>query len=335
MTALHLSKQRLAGQRLMVGFDGTELNAELKYLIDTFNIGGVILFKPNITSPPQLRKLCASIQDYARSWDLPHLFITVDQEGGQVARLKAPFFTEFPGNPHMRGRDDARLFARTTATELLGAGFNMNMAPVLDVAFDKADSIMAERSFGSDPAWVSELGGAVIQGLQRGNIMAVAKHFPGIGRTTLDSHVDKPVLAEEMAVIEDSDLVPFTVAIERGVAGIMLSHVVYSGIDDQWPASLSPSVARTLLRERLGYKGLVFTDDLDMGAIKKHIDIPTAVRQILKADIDVALICHKGPDIETAHREILRGINRSADLKDRAQVCAQRILNLKKGYGLA
>src|SRR6056297_225698 len=189
-----LSPEQLAGQRLMVGFDGTELTDGLKFQIDTLKVGGVILFARNIRSPQQIRQLCGAIQDYAGACGQPPLFIAVDQEGGVVARLKAPF-TEFPGNPAMRGPEDAIQFAETTAKELTEAGFNMNMAPVMDVAPEGFDSVNAKRIFGHDPAYVAQMGSTVIRHLQKNGLMAVAKHFPGIGRTIGDSHHELPTLA--------------------------------------------------------------------------------------------------------------------------------------------
>ena len=326
-----MTNEQLAGQRLMVGFEGLTLNDELKSLINEFKVGGVILFAINIESPAQIEKLCRSIQDFAQNCQQPPLFIAVDQEGGQVARLKEPF-TIFPGNPYMKSEDDAIIFADTTAAELHQVGINMNMAPVMDVSLADAESIMAERTFGSDPTWVSRLGVTVIEHLQVNNIMAVAKHFPGIGRTTLDSHMDMPVLHDELSLIKQFDLIPFEAAIQRNVSGVMLSHIFYSKLDPQWPASLSPPIASDLLRGQMGYNGLVLTDDLDMGAIAKHYDIQNAVQQILAADIDLALICHKGPNIEIAFEEILKEITDSPDMKTRALESLERIIAAKRKY---
>ncbi|MGD9106325.1 MAG: glycoside hydrolase family 3 N-terminal domain-containing protein, partial [Desulfobacterales bacterium] len=181
------SDEQSAGQRLMVGFDGTELNPDLKFLIKTLHVGGIILFTRNLINPDQIKRLCSSIQEYARSCGQPPLFISIDQEGGKVARLNKPF-TQFPGNPKMKGPEDAIHFARVTAAELTEIGVNMNLAPVLDVAPQSINSVQASRVFGHDPSWVSELGTVVIDHLQSNNIMAVAKHFPGIGRIILDPH---------------------------------------------------------------------------------------------------------------------------------------------------
>jgi beta-N-acetylhexosaminidase len=176
----NFSLEQCAGQRLMVGFEGIELNDELMFLIDTIKVGGIILFAQNLSNPEQIKHLCSSAQEYARSHLQPSLFIAIDQEGGKVARLKKPF-TLFPGNPTMEGPEDARHFALVTAAELKKIGINMNLAPVMDVAPKGINSVMAARVFGHDPQCVAELGATVIQFLQKNKIMSVAKHFPGIG----------------------------------------------------------------------------------------------------------------------------------------------------------
>jgi len=325
------SDEQLAGQRLMAGFDGTTLNADLKFLINRLKAGGIILFSRNLDAPDQIKQLCDEIQHYARQCEQPPLFIAVDQEGGQVARLKEPF-TQFPGNPYMKSEEDAIHFAQVTATELTRVGINMNMAPVMDVASGEINSIMAQRAFGGDPAWVTRLGVKVIEHLQSNNIIAVAKHFPGIGRTVLDSHMDLPMLDDDLSAFERMDLIPFEAGIQHGVSGVMLSHIFYKNLDPQWPASLSDKIAKTLLREQMGFDGLVLTDDLDMGAIVQHYDIQTTIRRILAAEIDLALICHKGPNIEIAYKTLLQEIMVSADMKAKGIESAKRIMKLKEKY---
>jgi beta-N-acetylhexosaminidase len=208
------SDEQLAGQRLMVGFEGKQFNPDLKFLIRDLKVGGIILFSQNVETPGQVKKLCSAVQEYARMNAQPPLMIAIDQEGGQVARLKEPF-TQFPGNPAMKGVADAIYFAQTTAAELAQAGINMNLAPVMDVAPKEITSIMAARSFGRDPNWVSKLGLTVISHLQQNNIMAVAKHFPGIGRTVADSHIDLPSCEHDLAELESCDLIPFADSIEK------------------------------------------------------------------------------------------------------------------------
>lgn len=329
--ARSLSLEQLAGQRLMVGFDGDAFNDDLRMLIGELKVGGVILFARNLGAPHELRALCVAIQDYAQSKNQPPLFIAIDQEGGKVARLKEPF-TQFSGNSKMKTEADAEHFARVTAAELNGVGVNMNMAPVMDVDCKTIQGVMADRAFGDDPKWVSTMGTCVIRHLQQKGIMAVAKHFPGIGRTTADSHFTRPLLDIDLEALEQTELIPFKAALEATVAGVMLSHIVYTGVDPDWPASLSERIAKNLLRRRMGYEGVVMTDDLDMGAVKKHYDITSVMQQIIQADIDIALICHKGPDIETAFGLILDALKASTSIHGRGIASADRILKLKQSY---
>ena len=329
----HFSDRQVAGQRLMVGFEGTEITSELRYFIKELHVGGLILFAINLESPEQIQNLVRSAQEYAASCGQPPLLIAIDQEGGPVARLKEPF-TRFPGNPAMKSTDDAIQFARITASELKSIGVNMNMAPVMDVPQKDIQSVMIDRAFGFDPEWVASMGNTVIQTLQENGIMAVAKHFPGIGRTVLDSHIDAPFLDTALSEMEPTDLLPFRAAIACDVAGIMLSHIRYTQLDPDLPASLSRRIVQELLRDRMGFQGLVLTDDLDMGAICNFFDIRESVRNLFDAGVDVALVCHEGPDIPSAFEEMLACTARSTAHKELANHSLTRILQTKKMYGL-
>lgn len=328
-TPMFLTYGQKAGQRLMAGFDGKTFNADLEFLINTVKIGGIILFTRNLGSPDEIRQLCSDVQACAGSSGQPPLFIAIDQEGGQVARLKAPFFSEFPGNPAIKTRDDALNFARVTALELRSIGVNMNYAPVLDVTLPDMPGIMAGRAFGSDPHQVAALGTAVIETLEKNGILSVAKHFPGIGRTLLDSHLDLPIVKNDLETLDSCDLIPFQAAVKSGVSGIMLSHILYEKIDPLWPASLSVLIARNLLRTRMRYTGLVMTDDLDMGAITRHYALDTAIDQALLSEVDQILICHKSPAIEAAFEQIQKRIRDDASLDARCDQSVQRILAAK------
>ncbi len=339
MTPENANIELLAGQRLMVGFEGTELNNELKTLIRDIKVGGIILFAINIQSAAQVKALCKSAQEYAQTCNLPPLIIAVDQEGGEVARLKKPDFTEFPGNPHINDVESAEIFGTIVANELKSVNINMNFAPVMDClptlnsVTTNFKSIMVNRVFPGTPENVAKLGSHVIETLQRNGIMAVAKHFPGIGRTTRDSHIELPVLKSEHAdqnLMENSDFIPFKAAIKSNVAGIMLSHILYKSMDNDWPASLSYNIAKRVLRNQMGYQGVVMTDDLDMKAIK--YDIKTTIRQILNAEVDIALICHKGAAIEAAFKEIIKLITTYEEFYKKGIESYQRIETLKKRY---
>lgn len=329
-----MTDEQLAGQRLMVGFEGEVLDDDLRFLIRDMCVGGLILFKRNVSDPAQLSELCEAAQACAVESGNSRLMIAIDQEGGPVARLGPPF-TVFPGNRAIgaaRSEDAAREFSTVTARELKGVGINMNLAPVLDVASFGVNAVMEDRVFGEEPELVAHLGSKVIETLQENGIPATAKHFPGIGRTKLDSHDDLPYLKVEREVLDATDLVPFRAAIGGGVEAVMLSHVVYQDLDPQWPASLSSIIAKDLLRQTMGFKGIAMTDDLDMGAVDKHFDVETMVKRISEAEIDIALICHDRMKVEKAYGALIEAARESEDSKRKATRSVQRILNLKRKY---
>lgn len=296
----NLTPKAQVGQRLLVGFDGTAMNDDLAYLIDEINIGGVILFAQNIESPDQVTELTRAIQARAEKNDLPPLFVAVDQEGGQVARMKEPL-TLFPqGAPAMGTPEAAKAFGTTTGRELSACGYNMDMAPVLDVQPQGFSGIMEKRVFPGTPEEVGTLGIHVMESLESEGVLSVVKHFPGIGRTTLDSHLTLPELETPLSELAATDLLPFEMAFQAGASSVMLSHIKYLGIDSTWPASLSPEVVKGLLRGRMGFNGVVMTDDLDMKAIT--CDMETAAKQIFFSDVDIALICHRSDRYETLAR---------------------------------
>ncbi len=323
-----LSDRVLAGQRLMAGFDGTCLNDDLKHLIRDLCAGGIILFSRNLDGPDEIRDLCRSAMDYAAECGLPPLFIAIDQEGGQVARLKEPF-TIFPGNPSIEDLQAAVRFAEITACELKYVGINMNFAPVLDVSGGTQNSIMAQRTFPGGPETVGRLGRAVIETLQANGILAVGKHFPGIGRTTFDSHVDQPVLETGPDDLERLDLPPFREAIAGGVSGIMLSHIRYTGVDKDVPASMSRVIAHDLLRKKMGFNGLVMTDDLDMGAVTRHYRLENVIDAVDGAGIDIVLVCHAGPARQRAVDRFLELLQSSDKHREQAMRSVERIMRTK------
>ena len=314
----------------MAGFDGTTLNDEIKFLIRELRVGGLILFSRNVENPDQVALLCEESQAFARQCDCPPLFIAIDQEGGQVARLRMPLFKEFEGAPAIDSPEKATTLGQEMAILFKELNLNMNLAPVMDTVPEGFHGVMNQRTFQGPPDMVATLGMGVVKALQSRKIMAVVKHFPGIGRTTLDSHLHLPVLEIARETLMQTDLVPFKAAIAGNVSGIMLSHILYPRLDPQWPASLSEKIAGNLLRDQLGYNGLVMTDDLDMKAIT--CDIQTAVQQILNARIDLFLICHSGPDIEAAIHETRKCLTRDDGLYDKSVASVQRILAAKRQY---
>jgi len=330
-----LTDEQLAGQSLMVGFNGKVLGDDLRLMITQMHVGGLILFRRNVSDPPQLAELCQAVQALALESGTPRLMIAIDQEGGPVARLGPPF-TVFPGNRAIGeagSETDARAFATTTARELKGVGITMNLAPVLDVIPQGLRaSVVADRAFGEDAGLAADLGKVIVRALQHNGVAAAAKHFPGIGRTTIDPHEELPHIDTESRSLDSIDLVPFQAAIRSGVEAVMLAHVVYGDLDPVWPASLSSVISRDLLRETMGFRGVTITDDLDMGAIDRHFDTETLVTRICDAEIDIALICRDRARIEEAYSALLKAIRESQDTRRKRALSVQRILNLKERY---
>ncbi len=298
---LKLSNKKKAGLRFIFGFNGTSLNDDLKYIIKELQCSGIILFSRNIENPEQLRKMCFDAQNYAKKCGNYPLFIAIDQEGGIVARLKEPEFKVLKGLPFLKTTSDVKKETLICADELNKLGINFNMVPVLDIN-SGSDSIMKDRSFSSNPNKVAELGAKMIKYFTKNGIFTSAKHFPGIGRTTLDSHFHLPIVDVDIDELHKVELVPFKEAIKSDVPFIMLSHIIYNKLD-KYPASLSKKIAKKLLRENLGYNGIVITDDLDMKALDEF-SMSTIIKNIIEADIDIILICHKGKRTEAFYETL-------------------------------
>lgn len=321
--------EALAGQRMMIGFDGLTCESKLQERIKKNRPAGIIFFRNNIQSRNQMLDLIGELRTRAQAEGLPGLLLAIDQEGGPVARLKAPHFRELPGIAELENENAATEHATMMAQELRSLGIHMNMAPVLDISHGCVKSIMLSRTFRGDAEQVARMGLAMIRAYRAQGIASVGKHFPGIGHTTLDSHHELPSLDAEINRLESRELIPFRAAIDAGVPGIMLSHILYDKLDNKWPASLSRIIAKDLLRNKLGFQGVSMTDDLDMKAI--GIPMPVVAERIVDADMDLALICHEGPAIDDFFRRLkeLAGdpVQREGFVRS-----AKRVLKLKQTF---
>lgn len=302
------------GRLFMVGIPGPQLDAGSEALIRDYCVGGVILFSRNIQDPIQLATLCNDLQDRAMHYHGIPLFLAVDQEGGRVARLQEPF-TQFPGNTAIGEDQDpvgrAKEFAGVTAREMRLVGLNMNLAPVVDVRRGEPEKHLVGRTFSDDPEKVALLGQTVVKELQGNGVMAVAKHFPGLGKTSLDPHHDLPTINMDSKELEEINLPSFKAAVSAGVCAIMTSHAIYPHLEPELPATLSPRVLTTLLRKSLGFQGLIITDDLEMGAIDKKWGVPQGAAASFEAGADILLICKDQnkvlESIEILRKKLIRG----------------------------
>lgn len=285
---------RKIGQLVIVGFAGTSIPSDLRALAREMGLGGIVLFGRNIESPEQVGEL--AYESLGLSHDLPP-WVSVDQEGGRVARLKSPF-TRWPPMSSL-GRsvdiDLATRFAHAMACELRAVGITLDYAPVLDVNTNPENVVIGDRSLSEKPEAVAKLGEAIVDAFQTAGVAACAKHFPGHGDTSEDSHLELPVVAHSANRLRAIEIQPFRVAIAQEVATVMTAHVLYSSLDEDRPATLSHQILTGMLRQELGFEGLIISDDMEMAAISDGYTIEDATVQAVAAGCDMVLLC--GTDI--------------------------------------
>ena len=282
--------RRQIGQLLIAGFNGQQIPPELRSLAKEFGLGGVILFARNVGEPEQVAELAFEAARLVP--DLP-VWVSIDQEGGRVARLKAPF-TEWPAMATL-GRSGyvglAERFARALAAELKSVGITLDYAPVLDIHTNSKNPVIGDRALAEKADEVARLGTAIVRALQAEGIAACGKHFPGHGDTSTDSHLELPLVEHPPDRLRRVEFLPFKAAIAAGVATIMTAHVLVPSLDERRPASLSRRIVYDLLREELQYDGVILSDDLEMKAIAAEYQVPAAAVLAIQAGCDGALIC--------------------------------------------
>jgi beta-N-acetylhexosaminidase len=301
--------RREVGQLLISGFDGLTLPVEVRAFAREFDLGGLIIFSRNVEAPEQVAELSISARELAR--EVP-LWMSVDQEGGRVQRLKEPFTRWPPMATLGRARDVSltRRFARALAAELSAVGITLDYAPVLDVLTNSKNPAIGDRALSDRAEDVALHGRAIIETLQGMGMAAAGKHFPGHGDTGVDSHLDLPVCDLPPDRLRAVEFVPFRAAIEADVAIMLTCHVLYPALDEEQPATLSPRIVQGMLREELGFQGAILTDDLDMKAIADRYTIEDTVVGAIRAGCDGLLIC--GGDYDKKVRA-LEGLIRAAE----------------------
>jgi beta-N-acetylhexosaminidase len=296
--------RRQVGQLLIAGFDGYQVPVELRSLAREFGLGGIILFARNVVEPEQVAELC--YEGARLTPGLPQ-WVSVDQEGGRVARLKAPF-TEWPPMATLGRSGDDRLaerFARALAVELTSVGITLDYAPVLDVHTNPRNPVIGDRALADTAEQVARLGATIVRTLQAEGIAACGKHFPGHGDTSSDSHLELPLVEHPPERLREVEFAPFRAAIAAGVATIMTAHVLVPALDEQRPATLSRRVVTGLLREELGYEGVILSDDLEMKAIAREYEVPAAAALAIEAGCDGVLICSSDYDTQARALEAI------------------------------
>ncbi len=327
-----LSLEGKIGQMAMVGFQGLEPPDHILEWLANGRIGGVHLFSRNIKSPAQVRELTQSCHDAATG----PILIGIDQEGGAVARLRDGF-TESPGAMALSAAGSEELAAEVSkmlATEMLALGINWVFAPVADITHDINNPTTGTRSPGMDKEQVSRMVAAEVHGFQTGGVAACAKHYPGLGNSPVDTHEALAVIDSSLDFLRQYDLVPFQAAIAAGVATMMTTHTKYLAIDTEYPATMSPAVIQKLLREELGYNGVVCTDCMEMKAVADNYGPGESAVLAALAGVDLILVSHTREYQEMAYAALVEAAKAGRLSEEFIDAAVARIQAVKACFAL-
>lgn len=321
-----MSKTEKIGQMVMIGIQGTKVDDDSLYMLHQFHMGGVILFDRNMESPEQVKQLASDLQ--TQSNEKVPLFIGVDEEGGDVVRM-AEKLTPPPSQKEIGATGDieqAKTWAIKTAKSLKEMGINVNFAPVADVGSND------NRSYSTDVNTVINFVKAAATGYQQENIIYSLKHFPGIGKGQVDSHVEISSIDASKDVLMAEDILPFKTIINENKPEdyfILVSHLNYPALDEEYPASLSSKIMTDLLRNELGYKGIIITDDMEMGAVANHNDFKTVGVNAVKAGADIVLVCHEYQHEQDVYLGLLDAVDNGEISQQRIDESVKRIVKAK------
>ena len=321
-----MSQTEKLGQMMMIGIQGTKVDDDSLYMLHQFHMGGVILFDRNMKSPEQVKQLTSDLQ--AQSNEKVPLFIGIDEEGGDVVRM-AEKLTPPPSQKEIGATGDieqAKTWAIKTAKSLKEMGINVNFAPVADVGSND------KRSYSTDANTVIDFVRAATKGYQQENIIYSLKHFPGIGKGKVDSHIDSSSIDVVKEVLMTEDILPFKTIIDENEPNdyfILVSHLKYPALDEEYPASLSSKIMTDLLRNKLGYKGIIITDDMEMGAVANHNDFRSIGVNAVKAGADIVLVCHEYEHQQEVYLGLLDAVNSGEISQERIDESVKRIIKVK------
>lgn len=311
-----------AMQLCLFGFDGTELSDSLRRQMDE-GVAGFILFGRNMESPAQVAKLVFELKTYAQR----PLILAVDQEGGRVARLRTPPITHLPPMRRLGKPTEPYLAQQAGALvgfELSALGIDWNLAPVLDIDTNPDNTAIGDRCFHSQAGQVAQLGLAFARGLESQGVASCAKHFPGQGDAQQDSHFFLPSIAHDEAFLRSREWIPFAAYAKAGLAAVMPAHVRYQAMDTAWPSSLSPTLLRGLLREEMGFEGLIVADDMGMGAIMLNWPMEKAAVQAIAAGSNLLLLCNSAQQRKQAVDALAKAIAEGALSKEQRQLSHEK-----------
>jgi beta-N-acetylhexosaminidase len=332
-----MSTAQKVGQRFLIWVPGTVVSPKIRDIITAGYPGGVILTAQNVSSPLQVRELTTGLQKLAReARPAVSLFIAAEQEGGRVSAFRFPQLTAFPPPFTWGEREDpviAESVGYITARELVSLGCNMNLAPVLDLSGRGDDSFIGNRSLGWKPEVVGALGSAYARGSTRGGVVAVPKHFPGHGIVAQDSHARLPVVDIQEDYLWQRHLKPFRIAAKGGAEAFLAAHVIYRNVDPENPASLSTRLIQGVLRNELGFDGLVVSDAINVPAIARTYSLPQVLSHAINAGVDLIQVSdvYSILDLEREVYQLLASREITREDIDRG---VARILTVKARYGL-
>lgn len=330
-----ISLEAAVGQKLLLAFTGKDQpSPEILAAIRRYKPGGITLFRSlNIDHPAQVRQLTAALQRAARVAGLPPLLIAADQEGGQLMAIGAGA-TQLPGNMALGATGSpelARRAGQVLGRELAAMGINVNYAPVCDVNVNPKNPVVGTRSFGEDPQLVARLSAAMIAGMQAAGVAATAKHFPGHGDTSVDSHYAIPQIPHAEERLRRVELPPFEAAIQAGVRLVMSAHIALPALNHglDLPSTLSPILLREVLRSDLGFQGVIVSDAMDMHAIEQGPGLAIDAIAAVRAGIDLLLLGSDPEDQQRVFTGLLQAARRGLISGDEIRLSVERILKLK------
>ncbi|MEW9700304.1 beta-N-acetylhexosaminidase [Paenibacillus sp. SI8] len=330
-----MSAEEKIGQLIFAGIDGTDMNLHTRELIETYHVGGIILYKSNVKNTIQLASLADGLKHTNIGNKLP-LWLGVDEEGGKVTRLPDDI-EKTPSNKEI-GRMGSTEFAYGVGSmlgkELSAYGLNVDFAPVLDINSNPKNPVIGERSYGANASIVSRMGIQTMKGLRDQHVMPVVKHFPGHGDTSVDSHVGLPIVQHDVTRLRKLELVPFAEAIKNQAEAVMVAHILLPTVDAQHPSSMSKKIMTDLLRQEMGFQGLIITDDMTMGAITTHNELGEASVTAVLAGADVVLVGHDYDKAVTVIGALRKAVQDKRIPMDTIDQSVERIMQLKMKYQL-
>lgn len=323
------------GQMIMAGFPASNISPEYKRLVEEYKIGNTILFSHNIETSFQVRKLCSELTGLIENNTGCRPFIAVDQEGGTVTRLPDDA-TIFPGAMAIAATGEpcnAYNAGYATGTELGALGINVNMAPVLDINSNKNNPVIGVRAFGDSKEQVAGFGMEMMKGLVDAHVLPIIKHFPGHGDTAVDSHIGLPVIDKSLTELMSNEIVPFYKAINNGAEAVMTSHILFPQIENNnKPATMSYRIITGLLRLQLGFEGLIFSDCLEMDAVKKYYGTAEGALEAVKAGVNIVCISHTPELAEQAVKLIEEAVQNGELSIETIDKSVKLIIDFKKKY---